>query len=96
MKKRILELEGDLASKYRIRVDHFNFMPEVKTVSEKGKNEGKEIWKVLGYYSSLESALNSLIYTVADTELEGDRIHLKEYISELRKIRREVCKIFTD
>ena len=50
-----------LNDQYRLNSDPLNVVLEEKTIAEKGKNAGQEVWKTLGYYPSLQSAVKGCL-----------------------------------
>ena len=47
---------------YRIRSDPFNIILEKsRIVSKEGKNKGETAWDIIGFYTSVENALQALV-----------------------------------
>jgi len=59
----------------------------------KTDKEGKPVYKTLGYYTSLESALNALGKEFIKERLEGAEMGLKEAVSTIREANRELSDI---
>ena len=74
---------------YRIEIDmQGNYILYRKYVTETGKNIGKESDEVLGYFTSVATALKGLLHEV--TLSEEKTIELNEYIDFVEKTYQEV------
>lgn len=78
-----------IADDYRINVSAMNFTLEQKHVTEaRGTHEGgKEVWKTLGYYSGLESALRALPDHLA---LDPTVQTLEDYIARWAALAKDI------
>ena len=75
----------NINNKYYIDADSKNYILKEKTIvqNEESENYGKEFFKDLGYYTTLESVLNGLL-----------KIGTREYISKNDKTTVEDLKKF--
>lgn len=79
-----------LNENYRITSDKDNVILEERKISKKGKNEGKEYYKQIGYFPNLEVALKDfarLKIKLSDTEgIEELKDLMKEILEEIRRV----------
>lgn len=77
----ILKIDSD----YIITSDENNFiLSNVYLSGDKSKNPGEEKVKTIGYYGSLESALNGYV-KISLRNLEGDLLNVINKLDELKE-----------
>ena len=83
----------NLNEDWRITTDHLNFRLEKRERIERGDNAGQLKWKVCGYYSGLQTLLNSIpdhlalspsVQTLEDLKASWERLS-KDVVSRMRK-----------
>jgi hypothetical protein len=75
---------------YLIRSDENNIILETKKVAKEGKNAGKEYYSTIGYYGSLEGALNRLL----DLKIKGCGANgIQEVLAAIKVIKTEIKSV---
>ena len=70
----------EINKNFAIGSDELNITLYKRGITEQGKTPGKKYWRVLGYYSTCESALKALV----DMEIKGTG--LKDFETVVNKI----------
>lgn len=87
---------------YVIDVDEWNYTlmydcHKTKIVKDKDGNESEEpVYKTLGHFNKLESALEGVIKDRVAKKLKDEDVSLKEAIEEIRKIREIYNELFRE
>ena len=65
-------MQLQINSEYRIRTDENCIMLEKSRIAKDGKNQGNEIWEVVGYYPDIEWAYKGMIrHGILKSDLQG-------------------------
>ena len=80
-----------IGNKYKIESEPLNVILYEKKIAASGKNKGKEIWVVLGYYATPKGALDDLldkrVRKTGLTELEKVVTEIESFRKELKEIK---------
>jgi hypothetical protein len=76
-----------LSEDYQLTSDKYQYILQERKIPEKGKEKGKERWDNVGYYSRLNTALESYI----DMRVKGsDKQSVADLLRHLKEITKEV------
>ena len=84
--------------KFFIDADIHQFILKEKTTvkDKESENYGKEIYNILGYYGTMESAIKGLQKILLRREVMSKDMNLKEVVKAITRINDEVTKIFKE
>ena len=80
----------DINKDFRITSDPMQFILQERRERQDGNKKGEEYWNTIGYYSSLETALNDYkTYRIKVSDADG----YKQIIELLEKLEKEIKTI---
>jgi hypothetical protein len=75
---------------YRVVSDPNNIILEQRTIIKTGKREGETEWKTIGYFPTLEYALEKLLDKwIRDSEINTNSI--QELVKVIKSAKDEIC-----
>lgn len=78
---------------YVIRSDESNIILQTKKVAKEGKKQGEEYFNTVGYYSTLEGALNRVL----DLKIKGCGANsIQEVLVAIKEIKSEIHKVLNN
>lgn len=81
-----------LSEKYSIKSEELNIMLMENYIGKEGKNKGKPLTKVVGYFPSIETLFKSLVdKEINETNMESFA-KIIEKIEELKEFKKEVIE----
>ena len=82
-----------LNDQYRLNSDALNIVLAEKTIAEKGINAGQEVWKTLGYYPNLQSAVKGCLnHDIMARDLRG----VNEVIDRIDELEEKIVATLKD
>lgn len=79
-----------LSDDYQLTSDRLQYIIQEKKVVKEGKTQGKEYWDNIGYYSTLQGALDSYVNMRVRI---SDKNTLTELLAYLKEIKKEVIAL---
>lgn len=83
-------MQVQIDENYKISSDLNNFILQEKRVAKQGKNEGKEHWVDIGYFSKLQTVLEYYIQRCLRTSEIDTLTKLSKRMDELEEIIKKV------
>lgn len=79
-----------LSDDYQLTSDRYQYIIQEKKVVKKGKTQGTEYWDNIGYYNTLQGALDSYVNMRVRI---SDKNTLTELLAYLKEIKKEVIAL---
>lgn len=84
-----------VTDKYGIDMDSDNYiLVNIGVRGEKSKKKGEEYQKTIGYYTTLESALEAVVRCTEKDYLSKEDIDLQQAVSVVKQVHQELASKF--
>lgn len=86
-----------MSKKYGIKKkDQYNWIIYSISKIKKGKNKGKKVEKVYGYYANLETVCFKFLYFKAGKKSINKNFNVKMILKEIKKAKKEIIKTINE
>ena len=81
-----------LSNGYFIEIDSFNHTLKQKQVGKNKKGEEREYERVIGYFSSLENAVERYLLHIQSDSMEDVPLTLDEYLTHVKESNKKAVR----